>query len=222
MARVEFISQKNRDRYLYCITPLGNLLARLRIHPNVITLLGLALSATAGLIYSTGSFFWAAWFLVLAGSCDALDGHLARLTGRSSPFGAFFDSTMDRFGEVLIFIGLAWHFSGGSAGAFGDVSDAARVQSPFSVALIILAASGSMMVSYTRARAEALGVECKVGWMQRPERLVMLILGSLLAALPVVGLVLMKLTLLTLALTANITAVQRVVHVRKQLMRIKA
>jgi CDP-diacylglycerol--glycerol-3-phosphate 3-phosphatidyltransferase len=89
------------------------------------------------------------------------------------------------------------------------------------VVLILLAASGSMMVSYTRARAEALGLECKVGWMQRPERLTLLILGSLLAGLPVVGLTLMKLTFLVLALTANFTAVQRLIHVRNQLVRDK-
>jgi CDP-diacylglycerol--glycerol-3-phosphate 3-phosphatidyltransferase len=222
MGRVELISQKNRDRYLRCITPVGNLLARLRFHPNVITLAGLVLSAMAGLVYSTGAFFWAAWVVILAGSCDVLDGQLARLTGRSSSFGAFFDSTMDRFGEILVFMGLAWYFSGGSAGAFGGVSETSHAQSPVSVVLILLAASGSMMVSYTRARAEALGIECKVGWMQRPERLTLLILGSLLAALPVVGLTLMKLTLLALALTANFTAVQRVIHVRNQLVRLRA
>jgi CDP-diacylglycerol--glycerol-3-phosphate 3-phosphatidyltransferase len=219
MARVEFISQRNRDRYLRCITPLGNLLARLRFHPNVITLAGLLLSAMAGLIYSTGAFFWAGWVLVLAGSCDVLDGQVARLTARSSSFGAFFDSTMDRFGEILVFMGLAWYFAGGSTGPLRSDPGMSQGVSPVSVVLILLAASGSLMVSYTRARAEALGLECKVGWMQRPERLTLLILGSLLAGLPVVGLTLMKLTFLVLALTANFTAVQRLIHVRNQLVR---
>ena len=219
MARVELISQKNRDRYLRCITPVGNLLARLRFHPNVITLVGLLLSAVAGLIYSTGAFFWAGWVLVLAGSCDVLDGQVARLTARSSSFGAFFDSTMDRFGEILVYMGLAWYFAGGSAGALGGDPGMSQGRSPVSVVLILLAASGSLMVSYTRARAEALGLECKVGWMQRPERLTLLILGSLLAGLPLVGLTLMKLTFLALALTANFTAVQRLIHVRNQLVR---
>jgi CDP-diacylglycerol--glycerol-3-phosphate 3-phosphatidyltransferase len=219
MAKVELISQKNRERYLRFVTPAGNLLARLRFHPNIVTLIGLLLSAFAGLLYSTGAFFWAAWVLVLAGSCDVLDGQLARLTGRSSSFGAFFDSTMDRFGEILIFLGLAWYFSGGSVGSFSTVSEAGpHAWSPISVLLILLAASGSMMVSYTRARAEALGLDCKVGWMQRPERLTLLIIGSLLGALPVVGLLLMKLTFLVLALTANFTAIQRMLHVRKELV----
>lgn len=219
MARVELISQKNRDRYLRFIAPVGNLLARLKFHPNVITLVGLVLSAVAGWIYSTGAFFWAAWVLVLAGSCDVLDGQLARLTGRSTSFGAFFDSTMDRFGEIMVFLGLAWYFAGGASGWSGAVPEMPQTQSPVSVVLILLAASGSMMVSYTRARAEALGLECKVGWMQRPERLTLLVIGSLLAGLPVVGLTIMKLTFLVLALTANFTAVQRVMHVRTQLAR---
>jgi CDP-diacylglycerol--glycerol-3-phosphate 3-phosphatidyltransferase len=218
MAKVEFISQKNRERYLRFVTPVGNLLARLRFHPNIVTLIGLLLSGFAGLLYSTGAFFWAAWVLVLAGSCDVLDGQLARLTGRSSAFGAFFDSTMDRFGEILVFLGLAWYFSGGTAGSFSTTSETPHAGSPVSVVLILLAASGSMMVSYTRARAEALGLDCKVGWMQRPERLTLLIIGSLLAALPAVGLTLMKLTFLVLALTAIFTAIQRVVHVRKQVV----
>jgi CDP-diacylglycerol---glycerol-3-phosphate 3-phosphatidyltransferase len=221
MAGVELISQKNRDRYLRFITPVGNLLARLKLHPNVVTLAGLVLSAVAGWIYSTGAFFWAAWVLVLAGSCDVLDGQLARSTGRNTSFGAFFDSTMDRFGEILVFMGLAWYFSGGSSDWSGAVPEMAQTRSPVSVVLILLAASGSMMVSYTRARAEALGIECKVGWMQRPERLTLLVIGSLLAGLPVVGLTIMKLTLLALALTANFTALQRVMHVRNQLVREK-
>lgn len=221
MARVELISRKNRDRYLRFITPVGNLLARLKFHPNAVTLVGLVLSAVAGWIYSTGAFFWAAWVLVLAGSCDVLDGQLARLTGRSTSFGAFFDSTMDRFGEILVFLGLAWYFAGGSSAWSGAVPEMAQPRSPVSVVLILLAASGSMMVSYTRARAEALGLECKVGWMQRPERLTLLVVGSLLAGLPVVGLTIMKLTFLVLALTANFTAVQRVMHVRTQLLRDK-
>jgi CDP-diacylglycerol--glycerol-3-phosphate 3-phosphatidyltransferase len=222
MSRVEFISQKNRDRYFYCITPVGNLLARLRIRPNVISLVGLLLSAFAGWIYSTGGFFWGGWVIALAGSCDVLDGQLARLTGRSSPFGAFFDSTMDRLGEILVFVGLTWYFAGGSAGALGGNPPMSQAPSPVSVVLILLAASGSIMVSYTRARAEALGLDCKVGWMQRPERLVLLVVGSLLAALPVVGPMLMKLTLLVLALTTHFTVFQRVIHVRNHLVKDRA
>jgi CDP-diacylglycerol--glycerol-3-phosphate 3-phosphatidyltransferase len=87
------------------------------------------------------------------------------------------------------------------------------------VALIILAIAGSFMVSYTKARAEGLGVDCKAGWMQRPERMTLLIIGSLLAAIPVIGVFVMKLTLLLLAVLSNFTAIQRMVYVRKELLK---
>jgi CDP-diacylglycerol--glycerol-3-phosphate 3-phosphatidyltransferase len=215
MPEVVFLSDKNRDRYLRVVTPIGKLLGRLHVHPNILSLTGLILSALAGLIYSSGSFFWGGWVVVLAGTCDVLDGQLAKQNGKETAFGAFFDSTLDRFGEVLMFLGLAWHFSGGQA-LLGGSGGAADSQSPLAILLIILAIAGSFMVSYTRARAEGLGVECKVGSMQRPERITLLVIGSLLGSLPVIGHLLMKLTLLLLAVLSNFTAVQRMVHVRRQ------
>jgi CDP-diacylglycerol--glycerol-3-phosphate 3-phosphatidyltransferase len=140
--------------------------------------------------------------LALAGICDTLDGQLARQSGAESRFGAFLDSTLDRYGEVAVFMGLAWHFSGGIALVF-----------------IILALAGSFMVSYTRARAEGLGLECRSGWMQRPERIILLVIGSLAGALPVVGPTLMKLALLILAALTNFTAAQRILYVRTHLAR---
>jgi CDP-diacylglycerol--glycerol-3-phosphate 3-phosphatidyltransferase len=189
----------------------------LGVHPNALSITGLILSILAGLVYSTGSFFWGAWVLGLAGICDSLDGRLARQTEKSSRFGAFLDSTLDRFGEMFVFLGLAWHFSGGAALLRMDSADPSQSQSPTAVTFIILAVAGSFMVSYTRARAEGLGVDCTVGWMQRPERVVLLIIGSLLASIPVIGQFVMMLTLLLLAILANVTAVQRIYHVRKKL-----
>jgi CDP-diacylglycerol--glycerol-3-phosphate 3-phosphatidyltransferase len=208
MGEFTFLSDKNRERYLGIIQPVGNLLARLSVHPNILSLAGLILSMVAGVVYSTGAFFWAGWIVVLAGTCDVLDGQIARQTGKRSQFGAFFDSTLDRFGEVFIFLGLAWYFS-------------ARHQSPWVVLLIILAIAGSFMVSYTRARAEGLGIDCKVGLMQRPERVTLLIIGSLVAPIPVIGPVLIKLTLLLLAVLSNLTAVQRMFYVKNQILKDK-
>lgn len=208
MGEFTFLSDKNRERYLGIIQPVGNLLARLSVHPNILSLAGLILSMVAGVVYSTGAFFWAGWIVVLAGTCDVLDGQIARQTGKRSQFGAFFDSTLDRFGEVFIFLGLAWYFS-------------ARHQSPWVVLLIILAITGSFMVSYTRARAEGLGIDCKVGLMQRPERVTLLIIGSLVAPIPVIGPVLIKLTLLLLAVLSNLTAVQRIFYVKNQILKDK-
>ena len=219
MAEFVFLSDKNRERYLRVITPVGNVLARLGVHPNILSLSGLILSMVAGLVYSTGSFFWGGWLVIFAGTCDVLDGQLARQTGKDSKFGSFFDSTLDRFGEVFIFMGLAWYFAGGTLFMAGGGNKAADFQSPLAVLFIILAIAGSFMVSYTRARAEGLGVDCNVGWMQRPERMTLLIIGSLVGSAPVIGPILMKLTLLLLAVLSNFTVLQRMVYVRKQLLK---
>jgi phosphatidylglycerophosphate synthase len=157
--------------------------------------------------------------VVFAGTCDALDGQLARQTGKDSKFGSFFDSTLDRFGEVFIFMGLAWYFAGGTSFMAGGGNKAADFQSPLTVLFIILAIAGSFMVSYTRARAEGLGADCNIGWMQRPERMTLLIIGSLVGSAPVIGPILMKLTLLLLAVLSNFTVLQRMVYVRKQLLK---
>ena len=219
MVEFVFLSEKNKERYLRVITPLRKVLTRLGVHPNILSVTGLILSMLAGFVYSLGSFFWAAWIVVIAGTCDALDGELARQTGKNNRFGAFFDSALDRYSDGIILLGLAWYFAGGPAllGVGGEASGGN--QSPWAVVLIILAMAGSFMVSYTRARAEALGLECKVGLMQRPERITLLVIGSLLGSIPVIGLIFVKVTLLILALSTNVTAIHRIIHVRNQFLR---
>jgi CDP-diacylglycerol--glycerol-3-phosphate 3-phosphatidyltransferase len=218
MVQIIFISEKNRERYLRTIRPLGNLFARTGVHPNILSVSGLILSAIAGLFYCHGLFFWAAWLVVLAGICDSLDGQIARETNKRSVFGAFFDSTLDRYSDMFSLIGLAYYFAGG-LDFLGLNGGKTSVEScPWTVMVITLAIGGSFMVSYTRARAEGLGMECKGGLMQRPERLLLLIIGSLLGSIPVVGPTIMKLTLLVLAVSANITTVQRIIFVRNQLL----
>ena len=219
MTEFIFISKKNRVRYLRIIEPIGNLLARIGVHPHALSVAGLILSIMAGFVYSTGTFFWAAWVVALAGTCDALDGVLARRTSTISTFGAFLDSALDRYSDVFILMGLAWYFAGGPILLESHEQDIAAFQSPWAVVYIIMAIAGSFMVSYTRARAGALGLDCRVGLMQRPERLTLLIIGSLLGAIPVIGLILIKSTLLVLALLSNFTAIQRIIYVRKQLLR---
>lgn len=219
MAKFVFLSEKNRARYLVIITPVGNFLAGIGVHPHVLSVAGLVLSAVAGLFYSSGSFFWAAWVVVLAGICDTLDGEIARQTNKVSKSGSFFDSILDRYSDVLLLIGLAYHFAGGRAFMNlhgGEIRDQTN---PWTVVIIILTIAGSFMVSYTRARAEGLGIECKVGLMQRPERITLLIIGSLLGSIPTIGPILMKCTLLILAISSNLTAMYRIFHVRNQLVR---
>lgn len=219
MAGFVFLSEKNRERYLRVIGPIGSLFARTGIHPNILSVAGLVLSVIAGLMYGSGSFFWAAWVVVLAGTCDALDGQVARQANKNSTFGAFLDSTLDRYSDVFLFLGLAYCFAGGKPIAGFHGGNLAGSTSPWTVIVIVLALTGSFMVSYTRARAEGLGVECKGGLMQRPERVVLLIIGSLLGSIPKIGPVLMQCTLLILAISTNVTAISRIFHVRNQILR---
>jgi len=214
MARVVFISERNRRRYLSVVEPVGDLFGRAGVHPNVLSFTGLIFSAAAGFLYSQGRFFWAAWVVLFAGICDTLDGHIARKTKKNSPFGAFFDSTLDRYSDMFLFVGLAYYYAGGPS---FYASDTGGHGSPWTVVVIVLAIAGSFMVSYTRARAEGLGVQCKAGMMQRPERITLLLIGSLLGSIPTVGPVLMKLTLLLLAVSVNLTALYRMIYVRKQM-----
>lgn len=219
MVRFVFISDKNRERYLRLIGPLGSFFAKVGIHPNALSFVGFTLSIVAGIIYSTGSFFWAAWVVVIAGTFDTLDGVVARATQKNSPFGAFFDSTLDRYSDMFLFLGLAYHFAGGDALINIPGSRGTSNPMPTVVIIIMLAIVGSYMVSYTRARAEGLGIECKKGLMQRPERITLLIIGSLLGSVPKIGTLLMVVTLITLAVSSNLTALYRIFFVRNRLLR---
>lgn len=201
MSEIFFLGIRNRDRYLKFVTPVGDLFARAGIHPHVLTAAGFVFSLLAGVVYGGGYFFGGACLLVVAGICDTLDGHIARKTGKQSRFGAFFDSTLDRYSDLFPFAGMAYFFS----------------PNPLIVLAIIMTIAGSFMVSYTRARAEGLGVECKNGIMQRPERIIFLVVGSFLAAIPLVGPVLLKITLVVLAVLTNATAVSRIIYTRREL-----
>lgn len=218
MPNFAFLSEKYKARYFDLVDPLADFMVRMRVTPNALTVMGFCLSGVAGLIYSSGAFFWAGWVLLFAGACDSLDGVLARKRNMASRFGAFLDSALDRFGEIFIFTGLVWHFSGGAGFINNGGVEPSEVQSPLAVLFIVLAMAGSLMVSYTRARAEGLGLKCKVGWVQRPERIILLIIGSWLGGLPVIGHVVMTFTFIVLAVLSNATAVQRILYVRKKLL----
>jgi CDP-diacylglycerol--glycerol-3-phosphate 3-phosphatidyltransferase len=202
------------NRFLILTQPLCNWLADRCVNPNIVSFLGFLISVLSGILYGAGHLFWGGIGVLLAGTCDAVDGRLARQTGRNSSIGAFLDSTLDRFGEIFIFCGLAWHFAGLSPAASGQLRT-----DQLMVLLTVLALTGSLMVSYIRARAEGLGLQCKVGLMQRPVRMFVLIVGSLAAALPVVGLPIMNVTIGLLAIFTNYSAWQRMHHVYGQLLK---
>lgn len=218
MPDFESLREKYKARYLNLVDPIADFLARWRVRPNALTFMGLCLSGFAGLAYSTGAFFLGGWILLFAGACDSLDGMLARKRNMASRLGAFLDSSLDRVGEIFIFTGLVWHFSGGTSFLRIEGVDPSQVQSPLAVLFIVLAVTGSLMVSYARARAEGMGLECKVGWFQRPERIILLIIGSWLGGLPLIGPGIMTIAIVVIAVLSYATAVQRILYIRKKLL----
>jgi CDP-diacylglycerol---glycerol-3-phosphate 3-phosphatidyltransferase len=176
------------------VEPLARGMARLRLHPNTITILGFVLNAVAGTVLASGRVRLGAVVMLGASATDALDGALARATSQQSRFGAFLDSTLDRLSEGAVLLGLlAWWL---------------QLQEDLGVLVAMLALLGSVMVSYTRARAEGVGYTCKVGLLTRPMRVILLGIG-LLSPWPLPILVVVT------ALTW-FTVAQRVAHVYRE------
>jgi phosphatidylglycerophosphate synthase len=144
------------------------LIARLDPNPNLLSVIGLGINIFAALLYGTGRFFYAGLVMIFANIFDMLDGRVARLTGRVTKFGAFLDSSLDRFSDIVVFLGIIIFYSRDT-----------EYHSTLYVALTGAALIGSVMVSYTSARAESLIPKCDVGFLRRPERVVLLIIGSL-------------------------------------------
>ena len=189
--------------YVRIIDPVADLLVRHRVNPNVITTIGTLCTMAGGVIYGFGHIRTAGWFLSLTALFDVLDGTVARRTGRSTVFGAFYDSTLDRVADGFLLGGLT---------AFWALNPVHR-NGPM-VVVTLLGVVGTFLVSYTRARAEALGIDAKVGVMQRPERFVLLSAPQALFGLALGGTVLMAIIVL-LTVTAWITAAQRIAFVHR-------
>ncbi len=213
------LSEKNKLWFSNLVAPMGGTLDRLGVHANTLSLCGLLLSAGAGWVYGLGSFFWGSWLVVFAGICDILDGQVARRNGTNSLFGAFLDSTLDRISELFIFLGLAWYFAQGGDWVPPAAAALGLNLKAWAVVLILWALASSYLVSYTRARAEGLNVQCKVGALQRPERIVLLILGSWLACIPNVGPFMMLACIFIIAALSSFTVIQRMIHVKRELSR---
>lgn len=186
-----------KDRGRGILAPIAHLLANLGVSPNVLTLLGLVASGVAGILIARGAFRGAALALLAGGLCDVLDGAVARATGRSSTFGAFLDSSVDRVAEMLFFAGILVYF------IREDPSTVYAV-------LAFLGAGGSYMVSYVRARSEGLGVPCTVGWMERPERMVLMIAAAAIGSWGI------RVALWILTVLVFWTSIQRMQHVYRE------
>jgi len=195
---MEKTSKKTFTDYLrlwfkWVLDPLGGFLNRLGLTPNMVTGLGLLGNTIGALYLARGEMLMGGLWIALMTPVDALDGTMARLRGEASDFGAFVDSVSDRYSELIIYGGLLYHFL--------------KLGEPLGGMLTFAAAAGSVLVSYVKARAEGLGYEAKVGLLTRAERYIVLA-PSLIFNLLYWGLGI-------IAVGANITALQRVWHVRK-------
>ena len=161
-----------------------------RINPNVLTVIGFAINVLAAYLFAYGYFRWAGATVFLAGLFDMLDGRVARLSNQVTPFGGFFDSVLDRYSDLLVMIGLLVFYG--------------RINRFWYVTLVAVAMIGSVMVSYTRARAENLIPTCKVGFLERPERMVLIIIGAVFDRMAPV--------LWIIAVLSTTTVIHRVVY----------
>jgi CDP-diacylglycerol--glycerol-3-phosphate 3-phosphatidyltransferase len=183
-----------RAWFRFVLDPIGGFLNRLGLMPNTVTLVGLAGTLVASILLARGHFLVGGILVFAMGPIDALDGTMARLRGEATEFGAFVDSVTDRYAELLIFGGLLVYFL-----QQGDI---------LAATLVFAAAAGSVLVSYVKARAEGLHFEAKLGILTRMERYLVMV-PSLILGYPKVG-------LWIIAILANLTALQRILHVRRQ------
>src|SRR5580658_8651075 len=174
-------------------------LALSKIHPNVLTFLGLLINVGAAWLLAVGQFRWAGAVIIGAGLFDMVDGRVARETNRVTRFGGFFDSVLDRYSDCALLVGLlVWYGS---------------INRPFYVVLTAIAMAASVMISYTRARAENSIPMCKVGFMERPERVVLVIIGALFDVMAPV--------LWVIAVLGNLTVVHRMIFTWQEAERLE-
>jgi CDP-diacylglycerol---glycerol-3-phosphate 3-phosphatidyltransferase len=194
------LSARVRAWYFSNLDPFEAWFVRTGVQPIALTYLQVVGSVACALAYAGGLVFTAGFLVLFTGTLDILDGKLARHINGDSLRGAFLDSVMDRYVEFVGYVGLIVFFGSG-----------------WRVWMILLAILGGMMVSYTRARAEGLGVRCEIGWLQRPERFVLLGFGSIFSSIATHlfggDQLLLTATVVLLAVLSNLTAAQRIAHV---------
>ncbi|MGQ9707603.1 MAG: CDP-alcohol phosphatidyltransferase family protein [bacterium] len=156
--------KETKERGRRFLMPVVRLLANLGVSPAAVTGFGLLLSICAAILFARGFFLWGGLITGLVGLCDTIDGELSRISGTASSSGAIFDSTIDRFSEGVIFIGISWYYLG---------------INQWSVLITLMALLFSFLVSYVRARAEGTGRECQVGFFERPVRVTILVISAI-------------------------------------------
>jgi len=153
---------------MWIINSMVRGLASLGVHPNILTTIGVMINVGCGVLFGMGEFFWAGIVLLVANLFDMLDGNVARLTGNVTRFGGFLDSSLDRVSDMVCFLGIMAFYAGNTP--------------QHSILNVVLGGVGmifSVMVSYTTARSESIGIKSNVGFLQRPERIVLFIIGAL-------------------------------------------
>ncbi len=191
-----------KEGYLRLLDPVAGALARMGVSPNALTTIGGVFTVAAAVAFGLGHIMLGGWVLSLTALFDVLDGRVARRANRATVFGAFYDSTLDRIGDGALMAGLTMFYA--TSPQFSSV--------PLMVTCLV-GMIGTFVISYTRARAEALGLDAKVGFLQRPERFVLLSAPQALFGLALGGKVLAAIVIL-LAVSAWITAIQRIMCVR--------
>jgi CDP-diacylglycerol--glycerol-3-phosphate 3-phosphatidyltransferase len=174
-------------------------LALSRIHPNVLTFIGLVINIGAALLFAMGKFRWAGIVVICAGLFDMVDGRVARATSQVTTFGGFFDSVVDRYSDLALYMGLLVYY--------------ASINRFFYIVLTAIVMTGSVMVSYSRARAENSIPKCKVGFLERPERIVLIILGALGDRMAAV--------LWVIAVLSNLTVIHRMIFTWQECKRLE-
>lgn len=183
----------------FVVEPVNAALTRWRVHPNTLSSLGFLITCTSGYFFHQHEVRTAGALILVGGIFDLFDGTVARRTGLASPFGAFYDSTLDRLSEIVVYLGLLSLYNDYRL-ELGDVG---------MIYTVLLAMAGSLMISYTRARAEALGINCSIGLMQRAERVILIGIAALAFGENNDGVVL-KGVLIGLAVLTNLTVLQRI------------
>lgn len=199
--RMKILPDWLKNGFLRLMEPLAALMVRRRVHPNTITITGTLFMVAGGVLYGTGHIMTGGWLLGITALTDVLDGMVARMSNKTSVFGAFLDSSLDRLADGAVLGGLA---------VFYALSPVHR-----SVPMVVVCLAGiigSFLTSYTRARAEALGLDAKVGMLQRPERVVLLSVPQAFFGLTLSGWVL-AVIINILTVTAWITVLQRIAYV---------
>jgi CDP-diacylglycerol---glycerol-3-phosphate 3-phosphatidyltransferase len=181
------------------INALVNVLALYRINPNVLTFLGLVVNIWAAFLFAAGKFRWGAVVVIFAGLFDMVDGRVARETNQVTRFGGFFDSVLDRYSDLAVLAGMLVYY--------------ASIDRFFYVVLTAIAMMGTALVSYARARAENMIPRCKVGFMERPERVVLVIIGGLFNRMAQV--------LWVIALLANVSVISRMIYTWQETRRLE-